>query len=231
MLAWVYEAAKACRSLDDVIVATDSEEVVQVCVRHGWTHVLTSPDLPSGTDRVQAVAELLPADIYVNIQGDEPLLDPDHLTALLHCFENPEVQVSTLKVLCSPGSVSNQNAVKVVTAKDGRALYFSRATIPFDREGAHPAYWKHIGLYAYRKAILHQFPALPVSELEQIERLEQLRFLDNGISIQVAVTTIDTIGVDTQEDLEHVERLLLTRIRCSESIPEVDPASTGEHEW
>lgn len=213
MLSWVYEAAKACRSLDDVVIATDSPEVAELCVRHDWTYVLTSPDLRSGTDRVQAVAELLPADIYVNIQGDEPLLDPEHLIALLRPLRRPEVQVSTLKVLCSQGNIANQNAVKVVTATDGKALYFSRATIPFDRDGAHPPYWKHIGLYAYRKDVLCQFPTLPISELEQVERLEQLRFLENGISVYVEQTTIDTIGVDTQEDLEMVEQLLLNRLR------------------
>jgi 3-deoxy-manno-octulosonate cytidylyltransferase (CMP-KDO synthetase) len=225
MLAWVFEAATACPQLDRVVVATDSDEVAELCQQNNWPVQLTSPDLPSGTDRVHAIAQQIPADIYVNIQGDEPLLKPEHLTALLRPFAQPNVEVSTLKVLCTPENIANPNAVKVVTAADGRALYFSRATIPFDREGqaregqaregqsrnniAPPQYWKHIGLYAYRRAALQRFPTLPPSTLEQAERLEQLRFLQNNIDIYVEPTDFDTIGVDTEEDLHRVEALLL----------------------
>ena len=219
MLAWVYEAATACPQLDRVVIATDSEEVANLCLQNNWPVHLTSADLPSGTDRVHAIAQQVPADIYVNIQGDEPLLKPEHLTALLRPFAQPHVEVSTLKVLCTPDNIANPNAVKVVTAADGRALYFSRATIPFDRDGqardgqardniAPPQYWKHIGLYAYRKAALQRFPTLPSSVLEQTERLEQLRFLENNIDIYVEPTNFDTIGVDTEEDLHRVEALL-----------------------
>jgi 3-deoxy-manno-octulosonate cytidylyltransferase (CMP-KDO synthetase) len=208
MLAWVYEAASACPQLGRVVVATDAEEVAELCQRNGWPFQLTSADLPSGTDRVHAVAQLIPADIYVNIQGDEPLLKPEHLTALLRPFRQEHVEVSTLKVLCSAENIANPNAVKVVTAADGRALYFSRATIPYDRDGAHPQYWKHIGLYAYRRTALQRFPALATSALEQTERLEQLRFLENGISIYVEPTEFDTVGVDTEEDLKRVEAIL-----------------------
>jgi 3-deoxy-manno-octulosonate cytidylyltransferase (CMP-KDO synthetase) len=221
MLAWVYEAASACTQLDRVVIATDSEEVVELCHRNHWPVQLTSSDLRSGTDRVHAVAQHLPADIYVNIQGDEPLLKPEHITALLRPFAQPHVEVSTLKVLCTVENVTNPNAVKVVTATDGRALYFSRATIPYDRDWrAHdgqarnniaPQYWKHIGLYAYRRDTLQRFPSLPPSTLEQTERLEQLRFLENGIDIHVEPTDFDTIGVDTEEDLHRVEALLRTR--------------------
>jgi 3-deoxy-manno-octulosonate cytidylyltransferase (CMP-KDO synthetase) len=208
MLAWVYEAARACPQLDEVLIATDSEEVAELCARHGWPWQMTSPELPSGTDRLHAVAQLRDAAIYVNIQGDEPLLKPQHLTALLAPFSNPAVEVSTLKVLCNPESIANPNAVKVVTAADGRALYFSRAAIPYDRDGINPPYWKHIGLYAYRKAALRIFPTLPHRTLEQTERLEQLRFLENGIALHVAATDFDTIGVDTEADLQRVEALL-----------------------
>jgi 3-deoxy-manno-octulosonate cytidylyltransferase (CMP-KDO synthetase) len=210
MLAWVYEAAIACPHLDRVVIATDSEEVANLCHQNNWPVQLTSQDLPSGTDRVHAVAQLLPADIYVNIQGDEPLLKPEHLTALLKPFAQPHVEVSTLKVLCTPENIANPNAVKVVTSASGRALYFSRATIPYNRDPDHnaPQYWKHIGLYAYRKATLQRFPTLPPSALEQTERLEQLRFLENGIDIYVEPTDFDTIGVDTEEDLHRVEALL-----------------------
>ncbi|HTC74685.1 MAG TPA: 3-deoxy-manno-octulosonate cytidylyltransferase [Edaphobacter sp.] len=208
MLAWVYEAATACPQLDRVVIATDSEEVARLCRENSWPVQLTSASLPSGTDRVHAVAQQIPADIYVNIQGDEPLLKPEHLTALLRPFAQSQVEVSTLKVLCTHENIANPNAVKVVTAADGRALYFSRATIPYDRDNTSPQYWKHIGLYAYRKATLQRFPTLPPSILEQTERLEQLRFLENGINIYVEPTDFDTIGVDTEEDLHRVEALL-----------------------
>jgi 3-deoxy-manno-octulosonate cytidylyltransferase (CMP-KDO synthetase) len=211
MLAWVYEAASACPQLDEVLIATDSEEVAFLCTQHSWPFQMTSPDLPSGTDRLHAVAQIRPATIYVNIQGDEPLLKPEHLTALLAPFADPAVDVTTLKVLCTPENISNPNAVKVVTAHDGRALYFSRATIPYDRDGITPPYWKHIGLYAYRQSALHQFPTLPHRTLEITERLEQLRFLENGFNIHVAPTDFDTIGVDTEADLQRVEALLLNR--------------------
>jgi 3-deoxy-manno-octulosonate cytidylyltransferase (CMP-KDO synthetase) len=216
MLAWVYEAARACPQLDEVLIATDSDEVAELCTRHGWPVQMTSPDLPSGTDRLHAVAQLRYAGIYVNIQGDEPLLKPEHLTALLAPFANPSVDVSTLKVLCTPENIPNPNAVKVVTTHDNRALYFSRAIIPYDRDQSlgdriSPApaqYWKHIGLYAYRKVALQRFPTLPPSVLEQAERLEQLRFLENNINLYVEPTDFDTIGVDTEEDLKQVEALL-----------------------
>ncbi len=209
MLEWVYNAALACPELDAVIIATDSDEVASLCRRRNWPHRLTSPDLPSGSDRVEAIAREIPAHIYVNIQGDEPLLQPEHLTALLRPFRQPLVEVTTLRVACIPENIHNPNAVKVVTAPDGRALYFSRAPIPYQRDvNAEPQYWKHIGLYAYTAAALHRFTSLPPSPLEQIERLEQLRFLENGISIHVETTPHDTIGVDTEADLQHVERIL-----------------------
>lgn len=202
MLAWVYEAARACPQLDQVLIATDSEEVSNLCVANGWPFERTSPDLPSGTDRVHAVAQLHDADIYVNIQADEPTLTPAHISALLAPFALPQVDVTTLKVLCTAENVANPNAVKVVTALDGRALYFSRASIPYDRDRAGVHHWKHIGLYAYRKAALNAFAALPPSPLELTEKLEQLRLLENGFNLYVAPVDQDTLGVDTEEDLE-----------------------------
>jgi 3-deoxy-manno-octulosonate cytidylyltransferase (CMP-KDO synthetase) len=215
MLAWVYEAARACPQLDQIVVATDAEEIAALCRANGWPVELTSPDLPSGTDRVHAIAQRIPAEIYVNIQGDEPLLQPEHLTALLAPFQHAHVDVTTLKVACTKENIANPNAVKVVTAADGRALYFSRATIPYNRDEArdqtHPQYWKHIGLYAYRSAALYRFAELPPSPLERTERLEQLRLLENGFNLYVTPTEHDTIGVDTEEDLHRVEALLRTR--------------------
>ncbi len=211
LLAWVVEAARACPQLDRVLVATDSEEVAEFCRRIGCAVELTAANLASGTDRVHAVAQLIDADVYVNIQGDEPLLRPEHILALLRPFARAEVDVSTLKVRCTEENIANPNAVKVVTAADGRALYFSRAAIPYHRDAADPVpqYWKHIGLYAYRKRALNLFPTLPPSRLERAERLEQLRFLENRLAIYVEATEFDTIGVDTEDDLRMVEARLL----------------------
>lgn len=212
MLAWVVEAAQACPQLNRVIVATDADEVAEFCHAQGWLVEMTSPTLPSGSDRVHAVSLVHQAEIYVNIQGDEPLLRPAHLTALLRPFALPHVDTTTLKVLCTPENVHNPNAVKVVTASDGRALYFSRSAIPYDRDGVGTAvYWKHLGLYAFRKAALDRFTALPPSTLELTERLEQLRLLENGLSLYVEPTDFDTIGVDTETDLKFAEAILLSR--------------------
>jgi 3-deoxy-manno-octulosonate cytidylyltransferase (CMP-KDO synthetase) len=212
MLAWVYEAARACEQLSRVLIATDSEEVMAFAQAEGFEAMLTPADCASGTDRLHFVAQTVPADIYVNVQGDEPLLRPEHIDALLRpMLSRPDVQVSTLSTPCAPDQIGNPNAVKVVTASDGRALYFSRAAIPSDRDrtGA-AAYRKHLGLYAYRKSALDRFPTLPPSALEAAERLEQLRFLENGIDIYVEPTEHDTIGVDTEDDLLAVESLLST---------------------
>lgn len=212
MLAWVYEAARSSPQLADVIVATDSEEIVEVCRRHGWNARLTSVQHRSGTDRVHEVACAVAADVYVNVQGDEPLARAEHIAALLAPMQDPAVLVSTIKTPAAPADINNPNAVKVVTDGSGRALYFSRATIPYDRDGAsQPRYFKHLGFYAYRKAALDRFCSLPESALERSERLEQLRFLENGIAIHVAETPYDTVGVDTEEDLHRVEALLAAR--------------------
>jgi 3-deoxy-manno-octulosonate cytidylyltransferase (CMP-KDO synthetase) len=221
LLAWVYRAAQACPGLDQIVIATDSTEVLELCELHGWPCLMTSPDLPSGTDRLVAVSQQISADIYINIQGDEPLVEPVHIAALLAPFAAPYVDVTTLKVRCTPENVTNPNAVKVVTATDGRALYFSRATIPFDRgqdrEQHRPSsgavYWKHLGLYAYRHAALQRFASLPPGQLEQTERLEQLRLLENNIALYVSETEYDTIGVDTEDDLRRVEAILSQRPR------------------
>ena len=210
LLVWVYRAARACTALTDVVVAVDSEEVAALCREHEIPFVVTSPNLPSGTDRLFAVSLERAADIYVNIQGDEPLITPEHIRALLAPFVQPGVDITTLKVRCTPENINNPNAVKVVTAADGRALYFSRATIPFDRDATGKAQvWKHLGLYAYRKAALEKFASLAMGELEQIEKLEQLRLLENNIALYVAEAPHDTVGVDTEEDLQRVEEILL----------------------
>ena len=207
MLGWVYRAALACPQLDQVLIATDSSEVVAYADSQGWPSLMTSPDLPSGTDRVHAVSAVVDADIYVNIQGDEPLVRREHIDALLRPFALAGAEVTTLSTPCSPAEIDDPNAVKVVTANDGRALYFSRATIPYIR-GTAMAPRKHLGLYAYRKGALSRFAGLPPSPLESAERLEQLRLLENGIDIYVEHTTFATIGVDTEEDLLAAEQVL-----------------------
>ena len=213
MLAHVYEATRACSVLADVIVATDSAEIAEVCHAHDWSVRMTSPTHRSGTDRVHEVAQSVTADVYVNVQGDEPLARREHLDVLLQLMMTATVQVGTLKTPCAAEDIDNPNAVKVVTALDGRALYFSRATIPFDRDATGDIrYFKHLGFYAYRKAALDAFCTWPESQLERTERLEQLRFLDNGVPIHVAETPFDTIGVDTEEDLQHVESILANRV-------------------
>ena len=217
MVEWVWRAAHASGLMDLVVVATDSDEVVQVCQTRQIPVVMTSPDCASGSDRVREVARKIEADIYVNIQGDEPTLTGAFFLPLLALFERPEVQVATLSVRCPAEEIDNPNAVKVVTAMDGRALYFSRATIPFDRDqSGFTGYRKHLGLYAYRKAALEQFAALSPSRLELTERLEQLRLLENGIALYVAEAPADTIGVDTMEDLERAEA------RLKDMYPESD---------
>ncbi len=209
LLSYVYEAARACSQLQDVIVATDAEEIATVCRQNGWKCRLTSPQHRSGTDRLHEVAHAIQADVYVNLQGDEPLARREHLDVLLGLMENSGVEVGTLKTPCSLEDLANPNAVKVVTALDGRALYFSRATIPFDRDrDGKVRCYKHLGFYAYRKAALDAFCAWPESGLERSERLEQLRFLDHGMAIHVAETPFDTIGVDTEDDLRRVAQIL-----------------------
>jgi 3-deoxy-manno-octulosonate cytidylyltransferase (CMP-KDO synthetase) len=222
MLAWVHQAASNAGVFDRLIVATDAREVADLCLAQGWECRMTSSDLASGTDRVHAVAQELGRedtrdqanDIFANIQGDEPLLRAEHFHALLLPFRRADVDVSTVRTRCPAEDIGNPNVVKVVVDHDGRALYFSRSTIPFHRDGnagGSIPYWKHLGLYAYRRHILDRFPGLPTSQLEAVERLEQLRFLENGIAIHVEPVEHDTIGVDTEADLETAAAVLRQR--------------------
>jgi 3-deoxy-manno-octulosonate cytidylyltransferase (CMP-KDO synthetase) len=211
MVGRVYEAVRSSALMDDVIIATDSEEIMDECQRHGWKAQMTSTAHRSGTERVHEISCLQQADVYLNVQGDEPLTRAEHIAALLAVMKDPDVQVGTLKTPAPEADINNPNAVKVVTDSSGNALYFSRATIPHDRDHAHPRYFKHLGFYAYRKPALDRFVTLSESSLERSERLEQLRFLENGISIAVGETSFDTVGVDTEEDVIRVENLLRKR--------------------
>jgi 3-deoxy-manno-octulosonate cytidylyltransferase (CMP-KDO synthetase) len=210
LVAWVYDAARKAPDLDDVLVATDADEVMQACGRLGIPAVLTSTEHPSGTDRVWEVAQRRAADVYVNVQGDEPFITAGHVARLVEPFRTaPDTQVSTLCIRATAEEVDARQVNKVVFGAGGRALYFSKFGIPFDRDGRGAVRYKHIGLYAYRRPALEAFHRLPPSTLERIEGLEQLRFLENGISITVMETTEPTIGVDTEEDLRAAEARLV----------------------
>ena len=210
LLAWVYRAVKRCASVNDVIVATDADEILQYCQQQGFAVRMTSASHRSGTERVHEISTAIAADVYLNVQGDEPLTRPDHIDSLLEVMQRG-VEVGTLKTRAAEVDIHNPSAVKVVTDSLGKALYFSRATIPFDRDSVQPQYYKHLGFYGYRKSALDQFVGWPESLLERTERLEQLRFLDHGIPIHVGETPFDTVGVDTEEDLRRVEAILLRK--------------------
>lgn len=211
LIGVVYEAVRSSPLLTEVIIATDSDEIMGVCRERGWKAQMTSASHRSGTERVHEISNREAADVYINVQGDEPLTCPEHIATLLQVMENPAAQVGTVMTPAADLDIPNPNAVKIVTDLNGRALYFSRATIPHDRDGTRPRYFKHLGLYAYRKAALDRFVKLPESSLEKSERLEQLRFLENGISIYVGETPHDSVGVDTEDDLQRVIEILRKR--------------------
>ena len=214
MVVHVFNRARACPLLSDVLVATDSDEVVEVCHAHHVPAVMTSAAHPSGTDRLWEVSRARVADVYVNIQGDEPLVTCGHIETLVRPFlSEPEVQVTTLKIRATPDEAASPTVNKVVTNAHGDALYFSKHAIPYDRDKRGVTYWKHIGLYAYRRPVLDVFHRLPPSTLERAEGLEQLRLLEEGIPIRVLETTEPTVGVDTEEDLRAVEAVLARRGR------------------
>jgi 3-deoxy-manno-octulosonate cytidylyltransferase (CMP-KDO synthetase) len=207
MIEWVYRRACEWPGFARLLVATDSEEVMAHCGGLGIPATITSSAHRSGSDRVIEVMGREPADLYVNIQGDEPMVTARHIELMVSPFREQEgTSVSTLKVAINREEAANPNDVKVVTGRDGRALYFSRSPIPYDRAGTgRVQYYKHLGLYAYTREALATFSKLPPSLLESSEALEQLRFLEHGIPIIVMETRDDTVGVDTEDDLRKVE--------------------------
>lgn len=207
MLEWVYRGARTWAGFSRLKVATDSEEVMEHCRQRNIPAEMTSSNPRSGTERIIELMDHEPADIYVNIQGDEPMVTGRHIELMVAPLqERRGTAVSTLMVAISPEAAANPNDVKVVTSRDGRALYFSRAPIPYDRAGRGAVqYYKHLGLYAYTREALEAFSTLAPSQLETTEALEQLRFLENGIPIVVIETCEDTVGVDTADDLRKVE--------------------------
>jgi 3-deoxy-manno-octulosonate cytidylyltransferase (CMP-KDO synthetase) len=212
MIQLVYESAAAARTLDSVIVATDDQRIVDAVTRFGGSAILTSPDHLSGSDRIAEAASTLDCEIVVNVQGDEPLIHGETIDALVDALaETPSLDVATVAVhLKAAHEADDPNVVKVVRDIEGNALYFSRARIPYNRDGGEGKgrYLKHLGLYAYRKEFLLRFTRWPRTELERAEKLEQLRILEHGTSIRVIETPHDSIGVDTPEDLERVRKLL-----------------------
>lgn len=218
LIQWVWERARSIPFLDHLVVATDSNEVADVCQEFGATVRLTDPDLPSGTDRVAAVAEESEFEAFpliVNVQGDEPLVDAAHVQAATDLVASGAWSIGTCA--CPIGSADEFDdpaAVKVVRAETGRALYFSRAPVPHPRDGR-PASWmgpflRHIGVYAYTRAALREWVARAPSPLEGVERLEQLRPLEAGEAIGVAVVSRAEPGVDTPEDVTYMEERLKT---------------------
>jgi 3-deoxy-manno-octulosonate cytidylyltransferase (CMP-KDO synthetase) len=211
LIQHVWEQASQSRLLSRLVVATDDERIAEAARAFGAEACMTRSDHASGTDRAAEVTRSTNADVIVNIQGDEPLIDPDAIdAAILTLLDDSHCQMASLKRRITDASeIGNPNVVKVVTASSGDALYFSRSPIPFQR-GEPAGYFKHIGLYIYRRDLLLAYSSLPVGPLERAEKLEQLRALENGIPIRVAETSYDTIGVDTPEDLAAVERIFAT---------------------
>jgi 3-deoxy-manno-octulosonate cytidylyltransferase (CMP-KDO synthetase) len=218
MLAHVYERASQARYLTGVMIATDDEQVAEVARNFGARVRMTRSDHISGTDRVAEAVSSENCDIVVNIQGDEPLIDPDAIdAAILPMVHDEDIQMATLRKRIEDASeITNPNVVKVVTDRAGDAIYFSRCPIPYVRDlgsgmggrgSAGAAYFKHVGLYVYRRDFLMAYPELPVGPLEEVERLEQLRALENGYRIRVVETEYESLGVDTPEDLERVAHL------------------------
>lgn len=218
MVLRVLDAARAARRLDRVLVATDDERIARAVAEAGGEVVMTSPDAASGTDRLAEAARSVAADVYVNIQGDEPLMSPENIDAVVETLaQDPARGIATLAIPIAAEEAADPNVVKVAIARDGRGLYFSRSPIPYWRAGE-PSYWKHLGLYAYRAPVLRALAALPPSPLERAESLEQLRWLEAGYAIAVGRAATDSIGVDTPADLERAERLLSGRPQKKEVV-------------
>lgn len=215
MIQWVYERARQAKGLDRVIVATDDARIQKAVESFGGEARMTSPELPSGTDRVAAVAREVPADVYINVQGDEPLMDPRAIEVAASLVTSGRFEMATVMTpLRDPEDLENRAVVKVIADRHDRAIYFSRFGIPYTRkpgpESGQPfACRRHVGLYAYARETLFRLQSLPVSPLELGESLEQLRAMENGIAIGIREVDFYSIGVDTPEELEKARRLLV----------------------
>jgi 3-deoxy-D-manno-octulosonate cytidylyltransferase len=215
MIQHVVERVREAERVSRIVVATEDERIKKAVESFGGEAILTRPDHRTGTDRVAEVAAHIEADVYVNVQGDEPLIDPGTVDALVEAmFENLDTQIATpCSAISQANDIMDPNIVKVVRNFDNNALYFSRAPIPWVRdrtESGAPRHYKHLGLYAFRRDALLEFPTLPPGELERVEQLEQLRWLENGFHIAVIDTDYDAVSVDLPSDIERVEKLLAT---------------------
>ena len=213
MVQHVYERAKRAQTVHRVIVATDDQRIMDAVTAFGGEARMTRSDHRTGTERIAEVAAHEPGDVFVNVQGDEPLIDPVAIdTAVGALLEEPQAQISTVATpIRHAGDILDPNVVKTVLDFDGNALYFSRAPIPWIRDTqqkVHVKYWKHLGLYVFQREALLEFPTLPQGELERIEQLEQLRWLENGWKIRVAEVVHDAVSVDVLEDVARVEKLM-----------------------
>ena len=211
MIEHVYRRASEARSVASVIVATDDDRIAAVVRAFGGVAVMTSPDHRTGTDRLAEVAATLDSDLIVNVQGDEPLIEPAMIDEAIAPFATTEgLQMSSLRRrIDDRREHENPNVTKVVVDQDGYALYFSRAPIPFARPDGEPAQaWRHVGLYVYTRACLLTLAGLPATPLEKSEALEQLRALEHGIRIMVMETRYDSIGVDTPDDLDRARGIM-----------------------
>lgn len=215
MIQHVYEAAAQAAGIDSVYIATDSEEIGTVCTHFTSNIILTSNKHPSGTDRLAEAVTSISCDAVINVQGDEPLIDPRLITDIANALAQGEVRMcSAMHRINDTADLSSPHAVKVVTDTQGHALYFSRAAIPYgEADNNTSPLFRHIGIYGYTKTFLQQFAAMPPSPLEQHERLEQLRVLEHGYRIQMIETTYEPIGVDTSQDLERVRNIMAQAIQ------------------
>ncbi|MGB9498572.1 MAG: 3-deoxy-manno-octulosonate cytidylyltransferase [Dissulfuribacterales bacterium] len=207
----VYNRASQCRELDHVAVATDDRRIETAAKKLNIPVIMTRDDHPSGTDRVYEAATKLNVannSVVANIQGDEPALVPDMISELIKPFSDPETQVSTLAHVIDARAAKNPDQVKVVLGKDGRAIYFSRAMVPYPRDEKKNAFYGHIGIYAFKMNALKQFVTLPAGQIEVIEKLEQLRLIENHIPIHVVITKYRSLGVDRPGDIDKVVKLI-----------------------
>ena len=214
MIQRVFERAKQAQTVQRVIVATDDARIVDAVQGFGGEAMMTRSDHRTGTERVAEVAAREEGDLFVNVQGDEPLIDPVAIdTAVGALLEEPPAQIATVATpVRHAADIMDPNVVKTVLDFDGNALYFSRAPIPWVRDTQakiHVNYWKHLGLYGFQRDALLEYPTLPLGELERVEQLEQLRWMENGWKIRVAEVAHDTVSVDVPEDVGRVERMLM----------------------